>query len=154
MRGLGDDGGETGTVVGLPPEGQSGVGFYAVLLNSGEIHGFAPSALELCSEAVDGLQIAAQVLQERRAVLFHDMLCLVAASRRADLSDPRTRMQIEAEVRRMSASWADADAAALRRKEFSENPGLRKRLIGSLTAYLETGDLIGQLTELIGGDSS
>lgn len=151
-RGLGDDGAQLGTVVGLPPEGQSGVGLYSVLLDSGEIYGFAPHALELRSEAEGGLQIAAQVLQEKREGLFHDMMCIVAASRRADLSDPRTRMQIEAEVRRMSASWADADAAALRRKELSEKPELRKRLIGNLTKYLELGDLLDQLTEFIGGE--
>jgi hypothetical protein len=156
VRGLGQDGGELGTVVGLPRElgGQRGVGLYAVLLDSGEIHGFAPDALELCDGAVDrGLQIAVQVLDEKREDLLHDLLCLVAACRRIDLRDPSVRQQVEAEVRRMAIDWFSADAAASRRKEFADNPELRKRLIRSLTAYLETGDLIRQLMGLIDGDS-
>jgi hypothetical protein len=152
-RGLGDDGGETGTVVGLPSEGQSGVGLYPVLRDSGEIHGFAPDALELCSEE-DGLQIAARVLQEKREGLFHDMVCTVAASRRINLRDPSARQQVEAEVGRMTADWSSADAAALRRKEFLERPELRTRFIKSVTKYLEAGELIRQLAELIDGDSS
>jgi hypothetical protein len=151
-------GGWQGTIIGLPPElagGQDGVrgGLYAVLADHGTLYGLAPDVLELCSEAVDGLQIAAQVLHEKREDLFHDMLCTVAASRRADVRDPRTRMQIEAEVRRMSASWGDADSEKLRRKEFSKNPELRKRLIGSLTKYLELGDLLHQVAELMGAES-
>ena len=101
-----------------------------------------------------GLQIAVRVLDEKRENLFHDMLCLVAATRRANLSDPRIRTQIEGEVRRMSADWSSADAAALRRKEFLERPELRTRFIKSVTKYLEAGDLIRQLAELIDGDSS
>jgi hypothetical protein len=156
-----EHGGWTGTVIGRPPElagGPNGVprGLYAVLRDhDGELFGLAPDALEVCNGAVDhGLQVAVQVLDEKRERLAHDLLCLVAASRRANLSDPTTRMQIEAEVRRMSASWGDADSEKLRRKELSENPELRRKLIASLTAYLETGDLIRQLTELIDGDSS
>src|SRR5688572_17764931 len=148
-----DDGGD-GTVVGLPAElgGQSSVGLYPVLLDSGEIHGFAADALELCNGAVNhGLQVALQVLDEKRENLFHDMLCLVAATRRANLSDPRIRTQIEGEVRRMSADWSSADAAALRRKEFIDAPELRSRFIKSVTKYLEAGELIRQLVELIDG---
>jgi hypothetical protein len=154
-RGLDDGGAHLGTVMGLPPEGRSGVGLYPVLLDSGEIHGFALDALEVCPVAVDhGLQIAVRVLDEKRENLFHDLLCSIAATRRANLADPKTRMQIEAEVRGMTADWSSADAAALRRKEFLESPELRKRLIGSLTAYLEAGDLVKHLAELIDGDTS
>jgi hypothetical protein len=157
----GEHGGWYGTVIGLPPElagGRTGVprGLYAVLRDDdGEVLGLAPEGLEVCNGGVDhGLQIAVQVLDEKRQNLFHDLLCSIAASRRANLADPKNRMQIEAEVRGMTADWSSADAAALRRKEFLESPELRKRLIGSLTAYLEAGDLIKQLAELIDGDST
>lgn len=152
-------GGWHGTIIGLPPElagGPNGVprGLYAVLADDGTLDGLAADALEVCTEEEDGLLIAVQVLHEKRERLAHDMVCIVAASRRANLSDPTTRMQIEAEVRRMSASWGDADSEKLRRKELSEKPELRRRLIDSLTKYLEAGDLIQQLTELIDGDSA
>jgi hypothetical protein len=155
-----EHGGWYGTVIGLPPElagGRNGVpcGLYCVLRDDdGELYGLAPEVLEVCEGAVDlGLQVAVRVLDEKRENLFHDLLCSIASSRRANLADPKTRMQIEAEVTGMTADWSSADAAALRRKEFLESPELRRRLIGSLTAYLEAGDLIKQLAELIDGDS-
>ena len=156
----GEHGGWTGTLIGLPPElagGRNGVpaGLYAVLRDDdGEVFGLAPEGLKVCNGAMDhGLQVAVRVLDEKRERLAHDMACTLAASQRANLSDPTTRMRIEAEVKRMSASWGDADGAVLRRKEFVR-PELRTRFIKSLSAYLQAGDLIRQLMELIDGDSS
>jgi hypothetical protein len=143
----------TGTVLAMPGAHSGSPDLFAVLDDAGEFRAVHPTLLEPTDES-DGFRISRQMLIEKREGLFHDLLCLVAASRRANLSDPRTRMQIEAEVRRMSASWADADTAALRRKEFLENPALRKRLIGSLTKYLDLGDLLDQVAELIEANSS
>jgi hypothetical protein len=154
-----EHGGWYGTVIGLPPElagGPNGVprGLYAVLRDDdGELFGLAPDGLELSGDREHGLQNAVYRLNQKRERLAHDMACTLAASQRANLSDPTTRMRIEAEVKRMSASWGDADGAALRRKEF-ERPELRTRFIKSLSAYLQAGDLIRQLMELIDGDSS
>ena len=153
-------GGWTGTIIGLPPElagGRNGVprGLYAVLRDDdGELYGLAPEALEVCEGAVDhGLQVAVKVLDEKRERLAHDLTCLLAASQRANLADPKTRMQIEAEVEKMTADWSSADAAAMRRKEFFEKPELRSRFIKSLSSFIETGDLIRQIMELIDGDA-
>ena len=75
------------------------------------------------------------------------MVRILAACRNIDLADQAAQRQVEADVKQMSRNWSDADGTRLRRKGLSENPELRRRFIERLTEYLETGDLIEQLTE-------
>jgi hypothetical protein len=153
-RGLGDDGAETGTILAELGGAGGHSGLYKVLSDDGVLQGLAPEALELCSDCdrEEGLQESIRRLEEQRENLFHDMLCIVAASRRANLADPVIRQQVAADVELMSSDWHSLASERMRRVEFSEKPELRTRFQRSLVAFLELGDLIEHVVELIDGD--
>jgi hypothetical protein len=148
-----EHGGWYGTVLALPLSGPQGpIGLCVVLSDDGELHGVAPEALEPLDG--DGFAISVQHLHRKRAVLFDQMVCALATMRQIDIADPAAKVQIEAEVEAMSRSWTSADSVDVRRKGFDEHPKSRGLFMASLTKYLEAADLIKELTEAIGGDSS
>jgi hypothetical protein len=160
VRGLGVQGGESGTILAQPTEHAGGPSggygsMYCVLADDGTLYRLAREAFEVCDGAVDrGLETALQVLDAKRAHLRHDLTCLLAAARHADLRDPNVREQVETEVERMTSDWTSADSAATRRKEFVERPELRSRFVGGLSKYLEASELIGQVAALLDDDAS
>ena len=134
-----------GTVLAMPGAHSGPPDLFAVLDDAGELHAVHPTLLEPTGEA-DGLAISRQRLQAKREALFEEMVRIVASCQRVDLGDPTAKRRIEDLMRQMSASWSDAEATKLRKKVFV-TPELRRLL----TRFLETGELIDELGDVLDG---
>jgi hypothetical protein len=149
LRGSPEHGGWYGTIVRMPGGEGAPPDLFTVLRDDGSFHGVCVEGLELQECEGNGFEISIQRLHETRQGLFDQMTRAVAACQRVDLGDPTARRRIEDLVGQMSASWSDAEATKLRRKVFI-TPELRRLL----TRYLEIGELIDDLSDVIGEEPS
>lgn len=134
----------TGTVLAVPGMHAGPGDLHAVLDDHGDLCAVHEMLLEPLDG--DGFTISRQVLHAKRATLFGEMTRILATAQGVDLADPAARRQVEDQVTRMSRSWGDADGTRLR-QGLSENTELRRRFVQRLTEYLETGELIAELTD-------